>query len=372
MFDVPAIATAVYTRIGWREETRPDEAWGLEPAEPTVENHWQNAHPLLTLLRMQAMAPRFDESEADDTARDTAFAKWLKQKTTDGIREVLQDWKNESGADYQGVNVGNAGIQQMYTQGEKSLHQSEVTAGKRYGMVLKPSLSKQAVTTIRLVSVRAKTAATLTVKLWEEGNATALQEVEVEVKAAGVRVWVDANWKLEGGKVYFIGYEAPSNWSPIDESDVSMALAGRAWRKYYEAIPGSLEVGEEFTNQEVAELTRGTAYGFNLVTKTECELTSFVKDNIDRFTRALVLGVGMRLLREIAFNPEARTNRKLAKVDTERLLYEIDGDTRGRDTTSISARYRKELKQLAFSSAGADPICLTCKKRNGMRWKTVH
>jgi hypothetical protein len=113
-----------------------------------------------------------------------------------------------------------------------------------------------------------------------------------------------------------------------------------------------------------------TNYGLNLSLDARCDYTDFIVDQKTLFKTLISLQVGMDLLREIAFNPQSRINRNEANVTRSQLLYEIDGDTQGRNDFSVLGRYKKALEAIQFDTTGIDKTCLPCR-RQAIRHKAI-
>lgn len=196
----------------------------------------------------------------------------------------------------------------------------------------------------------------------------------------------------DAGGSWFICYrqsELPENscaikkdkdWSkgPCRSCSRNEYMSWLAWSKF-------LEIHPFYINEEIAEDVDGSMfmwdvannvytydnnYGINLDVSVMCDITDFIIDHKELFQDVIAKQVAVDMLRELAYNPNARTNRHILNATRGDILYELDGDSSSLKKSGLSYQLDKALEAIELSVTGLDRICLPCKS-NGIKYRTI-
>lgn len=115
--------------------------------------------------------------------------------------------------------------------------------------------------------------------------------------------------------------------------------------------------------------TNTSNYGINVEVSVGCDLTDFIIEQRLMFATVLQRQLAAKMLRTMALNPDVRTNRNQSNVSQQSILYELDGNTQGREG-GLGYELRKGYEALELNTRGIDRICLTCRPV-GVRYRTV-
>lgn len=151
-----------------------------------------------------------------------------------------------------------------------------------------------------------------------------------------------------------------------------------AWReltKYLQVSPFAMRVGETFS--EFPELwdialttyTNTQNYGLNAEITVGCDLTDFIIEQRNMFATAIQRQVASVVLRTLAMNPNVRVNRNQSNASRMDILYEVDGNTNGREG-GLGYDLKKAYEALSLNTSGIDRICLKCNN-HGVRYRTA-
>lgn len=166
-------------------------------------------------------------------------------------------------------------------------------------------------------------------------------------------------------------------------------LAWQAWSKYIEVHPfylseqdiEAVRFNDDFNNDfmkqpihmwdpERMEYTYDANYGINLEVSAYCDLTDFIISQRALFQDVIAKQVAIDFLREFAYNPNVRTNRRSINASRTDILYELDGDSSSMKHSGLSYEQDLALKALNFSTQGLDRVCLPCVN-HGVKYRTV-
>lgn len=111
-------------------------------------------------------------------------------------------------------------------------------------------------------------------------------------------------------------------------------------------------------------------YGINLDVSVYCDITDFIIEQRQMFKSVIQLQLAADMLRELAYNPNVRTNRAVLNASRAEILYELDGDSRALHKSGITYRLEEAYKAIDFNTRGLDRICMPCKN-GGIRYKTI-
>ena len=152
----------------------------------------------------------------------------------------------------------------------------------------------------------------------------------------------------------------------------------RAWReltKYVQISPFTILVSDEWGDEpmlwDVAQniYTNTTNYGLNVELSIGCDITPFIVRQRNIFADVIEKQVAYNLLRTLSMNPDVRVNRNQANVGRMDLIYELDGDTRGR-RGGLANELDKAYAALEIDTQGMDRICLGCNNF-GVKYTTA-
>jgi hypothetical protein len=152
----------------------------------------------------------------------------------------------------------------------------------------------------------------------------------------------------------------------------------QAWRELTKYIlispfqtPAPLTFAQYPELPDIADLhyTNTTNYGLNLEISVGCDLTEFIVAERNSFAEVLQKQVAYNTLRTMAMNPEVRVNRNQSNVSRMDILYELDGNTQGRQG-GLGYELEKAYKALEISTDGIDRICLSCNN-HGVKYRTI-
>lgn len=413
MYKANEIKTGWAGLIGWRQNPG-----NLKIYQSLTQSQsglfFQDEHPLVNLLQLQKIAPK-DENQYsnwnltteylegalvhkgnvhyialqgteaepnvgnDPAAEDSEFwavyqwfSNWLKNLTEAAFIQVVQDFLEEKQ-----LNETAKSIIEERPIFDRPIYRkvNETNQGGLIGWRFVQVPDMGVLNKLNRVSVCFSQAQNITLKLYTIGKAAAVQTIVLNYTTPGQIQWFNLNWEL-----YFHGQDLNGSfYVEFDESQISgYAISQEAewllgdtryaedyyfvpWGKFLQVHPYRLKerTGANPTNFEY-EYTR--TLGLNFEISTFCDYTSFLIRQKDIFKNAISKKVAMNVLRELAYNPNERINGTEAALSRERILYEIDGDTQGRDT-GLSGKYKQALKAAKMNTSGLQPICLPCQKK---------
>lgn len=183
------------------------------------------------------------------------------------------------------------------------------------------------------------------------------------------------------------------DWSkePCNSCSRREYLAWMAWSKYIEVHPFFVneelingmqdDFNDDFNNDfskqpihlwdvENNQYTYDNNYGLNLEITISCDITDFIIEQRMLFQDIIAKQVAVDMLREFAYNANARTNRHSINASRLDILYEVDGDSSSMKKSGLSYQLDMAFKAIKLSTEGIDRVCLPCKN-NGIKYRTV-
>lgn len=151
-----------------------------------------------------------------------------------------------------------------------------------------------------------------------------------------------------------------------------------AWREltnylllspFYTYAPATFEQYPELWNVDDNIYTNTMNYGMNAEVTVGCDLTDFIIEQRAMFATALQKQVAVSALRKLALNPNVRVNRNQSNASRMEILYELDGNTQGRES-GLGYELKKAYEALSIDTAKIDRICLRCNNK-GVRYSHV-
>ena len=151
-----------------------------------------------------------------------------------------------------------------------------------------------------------------------------------------------------------------------------------AWReltKYIQISPfctSALKTFKDYPEMwDIADnaYTNTVNYGMNVEVTVGCDLTDFIIEQKQIFANVLQKQVAAIALRTMALNPDVRVNRNQSNISRQQILYELDGDSRGKDF-GLGTDLKDAYRALSLDTRGLDRICLSCHN-GGVKYRTV-
>lgn len=425
MYIVDELKNAFIGLNAWRQNYDTDEytiADSLVTGESNL--YYQDAHPLLTLDNIKSIAPDFQDityeawSElttyrqyervsydgnnyraktdninkqpdinTDDWERFDEFSEWLENKTKASIINSLQQFLNEKKV----IKTARSIFENkpLFVKGG-SFNDLIDNAGNWVGMELVPVRHDGVNIKVQRLGFQSNKAETINIYLFHSSKKDYIHKEEITVTDAYTFQWFDLNWVLP-----FINdtYDAGGSWYIVYNQN---ELSGQAintvrdwsikpcncnrgdynlynlWSKYVAISPFKITYdSEELWDIENNLYTSETNYGINIELQVYCDYTRTLINQRDLFKDLIYYGVAMDIMREFAYNPNAQINRhqKNTLPSAERILYEIDGDSRGKEGGLIK-KFRLAMDAIKLDFEGLSKMCYPCRK-TGIKYSST-
>lgn len=416
MFNVGTIKTELLSMIGWRQNPDPNGEKLLELTTSTTGLFFNDEHPMLTLENLHSVSPDSDQYVYDlfdaiktdyavgDRVKDgtgvlyeriktdpvaqplndtefwklySLFTDWLKEKTESGIIQAINDWYSKKSKFSTVRNLLSR--EKVFCDGG-DFDDIQTKEGNVVGQYIRPKSSNEVIMKINEISIQMDTNQAVTVKLFKKGTKTPIvTEAFVYANNGGVQWFTPIQpdkWELEGGGLYFIGYDEDAitgNAINVVSSLYGFSTYVFPSKKYYSVA--SFSVDSDFTemwNESDVIYTTSTNYGLNYKVSVGCDYTEFIVEQKDLFKIAIAKRVAILLLRELPFNANALVNRNEKNVDDAQIFHDIDGDSQSTpgNNHSLRQQYDSAIMDIQFDQTGIDKVCLPCRKR-GVHYGTI-
>lgn len=368
MYNIEEIKSAFLGLIGWRNN--PDDSsgsWQLNEMTTSSSGLFYNdVHPILTFDNLQSISTRFGDIESSSAEINAAFTDWLKQKTEAGIVEAISTWFNEKS----GLGTATNLLEQTdLFKTTNNFTDLTVSEGKIVGHRFTPYTSKNLSLKIEKIHVQFDTNQVVQIHLFQSGKKAPIQSVNVNYTGSGSVQSETVNWILKGGSSYFLAYNQDlvlgSAINGVYDYKFSGSQVAFPSGRFFEVCAFNADVDSilELWDLKKNNYTIATNYGLNASLSVLCDYTDFIISQKDLFKMLIYYHVAAKLMREIAFNPNSRLNRNAENVNRNEVIYEIDGDSQGRNRHTVFGRYERALNSIQFNSSNIDPLCLPCKKK---------
>lgn len=110
-------------------------------------------------------------------------------------------------------------------------------------------------------------------------------------------------------------------------------------------------------------------YGLNLELSVGCDLSDFMILQRANFATVIQKNVSLKILKLLAYNPSVRVNRNQQNISQNSILYEIDGNTDGRQG-GLKYEVEQAFKAIEIDTKNIDRVCL-CEHNGGVKLRAI-
>jgi hypothetical protein len=396
--------------------------------------YFQQVHPLLTLPNLMSIAPdfkntNFQEHDANSSYKEgvvvtledkyyksikdvpvnteitnyefwietNLFSEWLEDKTKASIIKLINKFINMKLADKASKSLIE---NKTLFDGTGRLTNLATNRNRFVGFEVDTVRSKGVTIKINKIGLQFTRPGKYKVYILHSSCDTPIYSFEFEKLKSNSIEWFKPkedillpyeSQEIDAGGSWYIGYlqsDLPENsqainrdrdWStqPCKGCSRQEFLAWQAWSKYIEIHPFYVDenqlLGEDeqmYFDPEIMNFTYDANYGINLDVSVYCDLTDFIIKQKQLFQDVIAKQVAVDFLREFAYNPNVRTNRRSINASRTDILYELDGDSSSMKHSGLNYELDLALKALNFSTQGLDRVCLPCVN-HGLKYRTV-
>lgn len=396
--------------------------------------YFQQVHPLLTLPNLMSIAPdfkntNFPEHDANSSYKEgvvvtledkyyksikdvpvnteitndefwietNLFSEWLEDKTKASIIKLINKFINMKLADKASKSLIE---NKTLFDGAGRLTNLATNRNRFVGFEIDTVRSKGVTVKINKIGLQFTRPGKYKVYILHSSCDTPVYSFEFEKLKSNSIEWFKPkedillpyeSQEIDAGGSWYIGYlqsDLPENsqainrdrdWStqPCKGCSRQEFLAWQAWSKYIEIHPFYVDenqlLGEDeqmYFDPEIMNFTYDANYGINLDVSVYCDLTDFIIKQKQLFQDVIAKQVTVDFLREFAYNPNVRTNRRSINASRTDILYELDGDSSSMKHSGLNYELDLALKALNFSTQGLDRVCLPCVN-HGLKYRTV-
>ena len=396
--------------------------------------YFQQVHPLLTLPNLMSIAPdfkntNFPEHDANSSYKEgvvvtledkyyksikdvpvnteitndefwietNLFSEWLEDKTKASIIKLINKFINMKLADKASKSLIE---NKTLFDGTGRLTNLATNRNRFVGFEVDTVRSKGVTVKINKIGLQFTRPGKYKVYILHSSRDTPVYSFEFEKLKSNSIEWFKPkedillpyeSQEIDAGGSWYIGYlqsDLPENsqainrdrdWStqPCKGCSRQEFLAWQAWSKYIEIHPFYVDenqlLGEDeqmYFDPEIMNFTYDANYGINLDVSVYCDLTDFIIKQKQLFQDVIAKQVAVDFLREFAYNPNVRTNRRSINASRTDILYELDGDSSSMKHSGLNYELDLALKALNFSTQGLDRVCLPCVN-HGLKYRTV-
>ena len=396
--------------------------------------YFQQVHPLLTLPNLMSIAPdfkntNFPEHDANSSYKEgvvvtledkyyksikdvpvnteitndefwietNLFSEWLEDKTKASIIKLINKFINMKLADKASKSLIE---NKTLFDGTGRLTNLATNRNRFVGFEIDTVRSKGVTVKINKIGLQFTRPGKYKVYILHSSCDTPVYSFEFEKLKSNSIEWFKPkedillpyeSQEIDAGGSWYIGYlqsDLPENsqainrdrdWStqPCKGCSRQEFLAWQAWSKYIEIHPFYVDenqlLGEDeqmYFDPEIMNFTYDANYGINLDVSVYCDLTDFIIKQKQLFQDVIAKQVAVDFLREFAYNPNVRTNRRSINASRTDILYELDGDSSSMKHSGLNYELDLALKALNFSTQGLDRVCLPCVN-HGLKYRTV-
>lgn len=322
------------------------------------------------------------------------FTLFVEQMTRDGITTAISTFIRQKQLNKETKNILE---HRTLFDGAGRLKATVNNTHKIVGFEITPVRSYGVTSVINQIGLQMFGAAgTVRVYLFHSGSAYPIAYLDCEFDGSGTFKWYQSEFYMpyvdehqSGGSWYLVynqddlpfGAQAinfSKDWSKEPCASCTGYVDLQNWReltKYVQVSPFMVNAPEGWaanpTMWDVADMcyTTTSNYGLNANLTIGCDLSFTIYDQRLNFAEVIQKQVAANALRTMALNPSVRVNRNQSNVSKNDILYEIDGNTEGRES-GLGAELKQAYKALSLDLQGIDRICLSCNN-NGVKYRTV-
>lgn len=340
--------------------------------------------------------------------RTSQFALWLKEKTRAAIASALRKlWAGKLAE----VSAKSLLEQKYLFNGTGRMTDTVTNLGRLVGFELVPLRADGVTVRIHRIGFQATGVTPLRLYLMHSSREDPVQEFDLQYQRLGSIQWFDVDAYLpyasadtDAGGSWYLAYRQEElaegveairkdrDWSksPNGSCCAKDMQAYTVWSRHLEVHPFYVSAGnltdmpdfnDDFNDDfltagvslwDVSQNTYeySTNYGLNLQISVECDPTQIFADNRLLLQNLIGLQVAADLLREMAYNANARINHKEQNVAAMQILYELDGDSASHKKSGIVHQLETEAKGLTLSMDSMSRACFSCGRR-GVKYRTV-
>lgn len=395
--------------------------------------YFQQIHPLLTLQNMSCIAPDFKnmtfeeydvekpyskgnvikyesllykalqnstgkqpDIESEYWVETDLFSEWLESKTKASIQKAIARYCNEKTVE--GTNKPLCESRTLF-DGTGRLVDTVKNKKNLVGFEIVPVRAKGVTTKINKICLQFTKAGEYILYLMHSSMDAPVKIIKLNKIQDNSAEWFTVDdlylpYQSEdndaGGSWYLCYFQSElpegsqairknKDWSkePCGSCSYRELLAWMAWSKYIEVHPFfvneelvKIEEGPHLWDAENNQYTYDNNYGLNLEVTVSCDITDFIIEQRMMFQDVIAKQVAVDMLREFAYNANARTNRHSINASRLDILYEVDGDSSSMKKSGLSYQLDMAFKAIKLSTSGIDRVCLPCRN-NGIKYRTV-
>ena len=333
----------------------------------------------------------------DPWSETTLFSEWLESKTKASIQKAIARYCNEKAA--QGTYRALCENKILF-EGTGRIVDTIKNQKNLVGFEIIPIRSKGVTTKINKIGLQFTEPGEYTIYIMHSSLSEPFKSIKLVKTQKNSLEWFSftdlylpyQSKTTDAGGSWYLCYsqeELPANskairknkdWSkePCGTCSRRELLSWAAWSKYLEVHPffvnselvnsaqQSLELWDIAHNQYIYD----TNYGLNLEISVECDITDFIIEQRLLFQDIIAKQVAIDLLKELAYNANARANRHAINASRVDILYEIDGDSSSMKKSGLAYELDLAFKAISLNTSGIDRVCLPCKN-NGIKYRVV-
>lgn len=427
MYRVDAILESWRALVGWRQNYDPN---GKQLEDEMVASEsgmfYQDEHPMLTLQNLESIMPDYslvnypawdiaNNYKADEIVKNgglnykakrdnvglipgdnleddwkvfNPFSEWLRTKTEAGMLDLIVNYLEKKEINKTAKTIIE---RKALFDGIGKKDNTIPNKSRRAGFEIVASRSIGLTTRLDRIGLQRTTVGDVTIQLHHSSKESPLKTLILSFTKPNSIEWFDLKWDLpyvsddtDSGGAYYISYKQSETtgfaikkdkeWNEAPcESCVSKTELNtwKAYSQFLEFHPFTVpeDEGEDLWDITDNRYEYSSNQGLNLQISLYCDYTDFFTQQRDLFKSALRKQVAINLLRELAYNSNSRINQSESTIKKEQLIYEIDGDSRGRNT-GMSKKYEQSIDAISLNTEGLNRFCMPCKG-NGIRYRTV-
>jgi hypothetical protein len=375
MYNQEQVLAAMTQLVKWTQNHDPSgtqiEA-GSDLLTGTTGTSYQMENSLVTIDNILSIAPDFSKQTAVQSEINAKFTQWLLEFTQGSIIKVIDRWLTDKTLDRSARNLLDRDT--LYTGGSDTA-QTDAAGSQIAGLELATLNSRSIKYKITHIGLQLTQAQTLTLYLFHTSSPAPIDSQELNYTTANAQQWFEIDgggWELDGAGTYYIAYlqDDLAGQSINGIYDYSYTRYGAMTYPGGEALITTAFTADH-SSATLWDVRRNaysesTNYGLNAKFYANCDYTDLLIEQKHLFATAIRKQVAADTLKALLNNAEARTNRHQTNATPEKIMFQLYGDPRGRDT-SLETEILRAVKAISFDERSIDGICLPCQKK-GAKW----